>query len=89
MYIFFIIIILFIIYNNLFLVVENFSSKNKTVILIGDSILQNKRYADPSVEDYLSEKIPEDQLFCFAKDNSTISTTRNQIKQIPNNINNS
>ena len=69
MYIFFIIIILFIIYNNLFLVVENFSSKNKTVILIGDSILQNKRYADPSVEDYLSEKIPEDQLFCFAKDN--------------------
>lgn len=89
MYIFFIIIILFIIYNNLFLVVENFSSKNKTVILIGDSILQNKRYADPSVEDYLLEKIPEDHLFCFAKDNSTISTTKKQINQIPDNLNNS
>jgi len=88
-YIFIIIIILFIIYNNLFLVVENFSSKNKTVILIGDSILQNKMYADPSVEDYLSEKIPEEQLFCFAEDNSTISITRNQINQIPDNLNNS
>lgn len=52
-------------------------------------ILQNKNYADPSIEDYLSEKIPEHQLFCFAEDNSTISTTRNQINQIPNNINNS
>jgi lysophospholipase L1-like esterase len=92
MYIFFIIciiIILFIIYNNFILVVENFFSKNKTVILIGDSILQNKNYADPSIEDYLSEKIPEDQLFCFAEDNSTISITRNQINQIPDNLNNS
>jgi hypothetical protein len=90
MYIFFILLcILFIIFNNLFFVVENFSSKNKIIVLIGDSILQNKMYATPSVEDYLSEKIPEDQLFCLAEDNSTISTTKNQIDQIPNNINNS
>jgi hypothetical protein len=90
MYIFFIILcILVIIYNNYNLVVENFSSKNKTIVLIGDSILQNKRYANPSVEDLLLEKIPEDQLFCLAQDNSTISKTKKQIYNIPNNINNS
>jgi hypothetical protein len=61
---------------------EYFENINSNVFLIGDSILQNKTYATPSIEDYLSETINEKYLFFFAEDNTTISQCYSQVNRI-------
>jgi hypothetical protein len=67
--------------------IEKFDN-NKNVFLIGDSILQNKLYASPSIEDYLSKQINNNNLFFYAEDNTTISQCINQINQIDTDYNN-
>jgi len=69
------------------IIVEYFEN-NKNVFLIGDSILQNNLYANPSIDDYLSEKINEKYLFFLAEDNTTISSCISQIKSINKEYNN-
>ena len=81
-----IIIIIFILfYKKSF--IEKFDN-DKNVFLIGDSILQNKLYATPSIEDYLSKQIHNKNLFFYAEDNTTISQCINQINQIDSDYNN-
>ena len=81
---YFIIFLLFIIifFSQKILTIEYFENINSNVFLIGDSILQNKTYATPSIEDYLSETINEKFLFFFAEDNTTISQCYSQINRI-------
>jgi hypothetical protein len=69
------------------LIVEYFEN-NKNVFLIGDSILQNNLYANPCIEDYLSNNIDENNLFFLAEDNTTISSCISQIKSINDEYNN-
>jgi hypothetical protein len=69
------------------LIVEYFEN-NKNVFLIGDSILQNNLYANPCIEDYLSNNIDENNLFFLAEDNTTISSCTSQIKSIDDEYNN-
>jgi hypothetical protein len=68
--------------------IEYFENINSNVFLIGDSILQNKLYATPSIEDYLSETINEKHLFFFAEDNTTISSCYSQVNRITTTDNN-
>jgi lysophospholipase L1-like esterase len=68
--------------------IEYFENINFNVFLIGDSILQNKLYATPSIEDYLSETINEKHLFFFAEDNTTISSCYSQVNRITTTDNN-
>ena len=81
---YFIIFLLFIIifFSQKILTIEYFENINSNVFLIGDSILQNKLYATPSIEDYLSETINEKHLFFFAEDNTTISQCYSQVNRI-------
>jgi hypothetical protein len=81
---YFIIFLLFIIifFSEKILTIEYFENINSNVFLIGDSILQNKLYATPSIEDYLSETINEKHLFFFAEDNTTISQCYSQVNRI-------
>ena len=81
---YFIIFLLFIIifFSQKILTIEYFENINSNVFLIGDSILQNKLYATPSIEDYLSETINEKHLFFFAEDNTTISQCYSQMNRI-------
>jgi hypothetical protein len=81
---YFIIFLLFIIifFSQKILTIEYFENINSNVFLIGDSILQNKTYATPSIEDYLSETINEKCLFFFAEDNTTISQCYSQVNRI-------
>jgi hypothetical protein len=81
---YFIIFLFFIIifFSQKILTIEYFENINSNVFLIGDSILQNKSYATPSIEDYLSETINEKYLFFFAEDNTTISQCYSQVNRI-------
>jgi len=84
------IILIIIFYYNQHKLIENFNSiENKYIILIGDSILDNKFYADPSIENYLEEKINTNNILCYAEDNSIIKNSFSQINKINNNLNNS
>ena len=69
-----IIIIFFIFQRNL---LEGFTKKPKVIILVGDSILDNERYAQESITDnlLLQKETNEDQIICLAEDNSTIGST--------------
>jgi len=55
--------------------------KDKTIILLGDSILKNNKYvkAGQSVEDFLKR---DNSVYCFAKDDSTIQDVYKQINRI-------
>ena len=54
--------------------IENYTNQPKLIILMGDSILDNKIYVEKSVVDNIRENISnsKDKLICIAKDNSTI-----------------
>lgn len=67
---------------------DNFTTNdNKTIILLGDSILKNNTYVKhgKSVEDQLKEKQPI--LYSFAKDNSSIIDIYEQLNHIPIDLN--
>jgi len=66
---------------------ENLTNmNNKQIVLLGDSILENSPYANPSIFEILQNS--SYSVFCFAKDNSTIDSTYLQIYDIPSNLNN-
>jgi lysophospholipase L1-like esterase len=66
---------------------DNFTINERTIILLGDSILKNNTYVKhgKSVEDQLKEKQPN--VYSFAKDNSSIVDIYEQLNQIPTDLN--
>lgn len=59
---------------------EGFNNNNQTIVLLGDSILQNEAYGK-SVESFLSEK--QKDVVCFAQDNATIGDIASQVNKLP------
>lgn len=66
--------------------VESFTS-NKTIILLGDSMLENKYYVKEgkSILSFLKESF--DKIYSFAVDRTIITGIYQQIKKIPQNLN--
>jgi lysophospholipase L1-like esterase len=67
---------------------EAFTTKQeKTIILLGDSILKNNSYVKQgkSVEDLIKEKQPN--VYSFAKNSSSIVDIYEQLNQIPTDLN--
>jgi len=64
-------------------------TNNDTIVLIGDSILNNAAYVPPnqSVVHLLKEKTP--RVYSFAKEGATIQDCYNQLDQVPIDVNNS
>lgn len=62
-------------------------SKDQTLILLGDSILQNKQYVEPghSVEDILKKSLKK--VKNYALDEATIKTVYLELNQIPKKFN--
>jgi len=75
----FIIICIFRLYlSSLFEGFNDGGRNHKTIILIGDSILDNEKYAEKSITYYIesnSNTTKEDNIVCLAEDNSTIYNT--------------
>lgn len=86
--IFFIVFFIFIIYTNFKDSIEQFSNL-KTVVLLGDSMLDNELYVGEkkSVYDQIKMNINTKNAFNFAQDNSVIKDCYNQIKNIPKTFN--
>ena len=69
------------------------STSNKTIILLGDSILNNTNYVSSNtnipylLHSYLTKQ--NNQLLNLAQDNASISTVYNQLNKIPIDLNNS
>lgn len=63
-------------------------TNNKTVILLGDSILKNNSYVKngKGIDDILREKT-NNNLYCYAKDDSTITDIYGQLNSIPDELN--
>ena len=81
------IIIIYYLYWNSIINVEPFADKDKdkTIILLGDSILKNNKYVKDgqSVEDFLRQKMTKvNSVYCFAKDDSIIQDVYKQINRI-------
>jgi len=87
-FIFLLLLLIIVFFSQKILTIEYFENPNYNVFLIGDSILQNKLYATPSIEDYLLEKIDEKNMFFFAEDNTTISQCKSQVNHINESYNN-
>lgn len=69
---------------------EKYSNNNKkTIILLGDSILNNRSYVAPgdSVEELLKKRTT-DTIYNFAQDDATIQNVIHKINQIPEHLNN-
>lgn len=66
--------------------VESFTEKT-SIVLLGDSIVKNDEYVSSgkSVEDILFERT--NQVYSFAKNNTTILTVYSQIQRIPKRLN--
>ena len=64
---------------------------NKNIILIGDSMLQNKSYVTngKSITNILEKITPQNTIFNYAVDGTTISGGYHQITKIPIEFNNS
>lgn len=66
---------------------EGFTSSNndKTILLLGDSMLANDSYVKPgqSIKDYIEEIFPKERVFMLAKNNSTIQNVFHQLEKIP------
>lgn len=75
-------------YNTLCNQREPFQSNNKTIVLLGDSILKNNVYVENgnSVEDILKKKT-EGRTRCFAKDQATIGSMKLQLDLVPPELN--
>lgn len=65
------------------------SNQQRTIVLLGDSILKNNIYVakDKSVEDILKQQC-ECNLINLAKDNSTVMDVKSQINQLSPDLNN-
>jgi lysophospholipase L1-like esterase len=63
------------------------SSNNRTIVLLGDSILKNNAYASDGkgIDDLLLER--NKQTYSYAVDNSNIVNVYNQINEIPIDLN--
>jgi lysophospholipase L1-like esterase len=72
---------------------ETFNSSNKTIILLGDSILNNNNYvsSNSSIPFLLDLHLTKqnDNLINLAQDNASISSVYNQLDKIPIDLNNS
>ena len=83
--------IVFMSYYNTYNKVEGFTNtqREKTFILLGDSILKNDAYVSngKSVENLIAER--NKNIHCFAEDQSKIVDIYNQINQIPIELNSS
>jgi hypothetical protein len=68
--------------------IESFSSNNKTVVLLGDSILKNNSYVSDGkgVDNMLEER--NIKVYSIAENNSKIVDVYSQINKIPLDINN-
>jgi hypothetical protein len=73
-----------------FRIKEGMETMSRNVILLGDSVLQNKLYVKEgrTVEDILKRKIPNVSIYNFAKDDSTIVDVYEQLGKIPVQLNN-
>ena len=92
LYIFFLFCFIIVIsYYNTYRSIERFGNiqREKTYILLGDSILKNDAYVSngKSVENLVSEK--KKNIQCFAEDHSKIVDIYNQINKIPVELNSS
>jgi len=66
---------------------ENLTNmNNKKIVLLGDSILENSSYANPSILEILQKN--SHSVLCLAQDNATIENTFLQIYDIPSTFNN-
>jgi len=82
----FIFILLLILFYCFFCRKEPFQER-QTIILLGDSILQNELYSTPSVESLLS-KDKSVNSYCYAEDNAFIQDVYSQMDKIPSELNN-
>lgn len=91
-FIFFVVLIFFINYydykkinllNN-----EGFQNSNRTIVLMGDSIIKNNAYSSDGrgIDDILIERT-NNNTFCYAKDNAKIVDIYRQIGEIPIELN--
>lgn len=87
-FIFFILTFLLLFYKSFFYVNENFDSVKGNIILLGDSILDNKSYvlSKKSVVNIIKER-NQGETYCYARDGATISDVYKQIEFIPSEIN--
>jgi len=72
-----------------FFLQENQYKNKRTILLLGDSILNNEAYVAPgdSVEDLLKKRTT-DSIYNLAQDDTTIQNIFHQINQIPEYLNN-
>jgi len=87
-----IVILIFSLYTTYKSEKERFTSNSttNTIILLGDSILQNSSYVphDKSIENIISKKL-NSSCHCYAKNNAKTYDIYSQIKKIPLDLNNS
>jgi hypothetical protein len=69
---------------------ENAVSKNKNIILLGDSIFKNNAYVPYglSIESQLENNAQGQEVLCLAQDNSSITDVCEQVEEIPEDYNN-
>jgi hypothetical protein len=85
----FIILGLFILFSNAhFYIKENFDIVKANIILLGDSILDNRSYVFPkkSIANIIEER-NQGKTYCYARDGATLSDAYKQIEFIPKEIN--
>jgi len=83
LFLFFLIIIIHTL-NIYYTPLREFFDRKKKIILVGDSIFKNNKYANISVEDKVKEKYPDTLI--LAEDNSVIYDVYYQISKIDRNL---
>ena len=75
-------------YYKYYVLKEQFSTNDKTYVLLGDSIIKNNSYVKngKGIDDILSEKT-NGNTHCYAKDDSTIVDIYSQLDSIPIDLN--
>lgn len=75
-------------YYKYYVLKEQFSTNDKTYVLLGDSIIKNNSYVKngKGIDDMLSEKT-NNNTYCYAKDDSTIVDIYSQLDSIPSDLN--
>ena len=76
--------------NSAISISDTFVNKNKNIVLIGDSMLNNSAYVyqNESVPDLLSKELVGNTVYNFAKDGATINDCYAQLDKISINLNN-
>jgi len=75
-------------YYKYYVLKEQFSTNDKTYVLLGDSIIKNNSYVKngKGIDDMLNEKT-NSNTHCYAKDDSTIVDIYSQLDLIPSDLN--